>query len=121
MTTALVPFTYADLDPALADRPRSQAERIRQRIEGQTQAMIETGRDLTAVKDNMAHGTFLAWVEAECGISPRLAQMYMRAAEWSDENAKSISLLPPTVVLKLSSKSVPDGVRQDIVKRFEAG
>lgn len=117
----LVTFTYAALEPALADRLRGQAERIRQRIAGQTESMIETGRDLAAVKASTEHGTFIAWVEAECGIHPRMAQMYMRAAEWAEANTKLISHLQPTAVLKLSGKSTPADVVATVTERIENG
>lgn len=117
----LVPFSYSVLTPDLADRLQKQAERIRSRITTQTEAMIETGRDLAAAKEGTEHGTFLSWVEAECGISPRLAQMYMRAAEWAGENTKLISYLQPTAVLKLSGKSTPADVVATVAERIENG
>ncbi|MEF2548527.1 site-specific DNA-methyltransferase [Aurantimonas sp. E1-2-R+4] len=118
---AIIPFDYGSVAPDLAGRLRKQAERIRERVTQQTKDMIETGRDLAAVKEATAHGTFAAWVEAECGITPRLAQMYMRAAEWSGENAKLISHLQPTAVLKLASKSTPEEVRQTVEERVSRG
>lgn len=119
--TGLVAFSYSVLAPELADRLRGQAERIRQRIAGQTEAMIEIGRDLAAVKASTEHGTFLAWVAAECGIHPRMAQMYMRAAEWAEANTKLISHLQPTAVLKLAGKSTPPEVHQEVELRVDRG
>lgn len=114
-------FSYNALSSDVADRLREQAERIRQRIARSTQDMIETGRDLAAVKADTEHGLFTSWVEAECGITPRLAQMYMRAAEWVSDKSEIISLLQPTAILKLSAKNTPDEVRADVINRARAG
>lgn len=100
-------LVYKDLSTDLEERLRSQATRIRQRINAQTQAMLETGRDLAAVRDEIEHGIFEQWVESECGITSRLARMYIRAAEWTDnecEYRKLVSDLEPTVVIEF----VPD-------------
>ena len=114
-------FSYDALGSDVADRLREQAERIRQRIARTAQDMIETGHDLAAVKADTEHGLFTSWVEAECGITPRLAQMYMRAAEWVSDKNEIISLLQPTAILKLSAKSTPDEVRADVINRVRTG
>jgi hypothetical protein len=114
-------FSYEALEGELAERLYQQAERIRRRIAGTAQDMIDIGLDLAAAKAGTEHGTFTSWVEAECGITPRLAQMYMRAAEWVADKSEIISLLQPTAILKLSAKSTPDDVRADVINRVMAG
>ncbi|MGB3273695.1 MAG: hypothetical protein WBA66_12475 [Xanthobacteraceae bacterium] len=114
-------FSYSALSSDIADRLRRQAERIRERVARTAQDMIETGRDLAAVKSCTEHGTFTAWVEAECGITPRLAQMYMRAAEWASDKSEIVSLLQPTAILKLSAKSTPNDIQLDVIERVRSG
>jgi hypothetical protein len=114
-------FRYDTLGSDVADRLRQQAERIRLRIARTAQDMIETGQDLAAVKAHTDHGLFTAWVESECGITPRLAQMYMRAAEWVSDKSEIVSLLQPTAILKLSAKSTPDDVRANVLEKVRAG
>jgi hypothetical protein len=67
-TSALASFDY-DVSPDLAAKLRAQAERIKERLR---KDIIETGRDLLAVKDDplVKHGLFIAWVESEVGITP---------------------------------------------------
>jgi Protein of unknown function (DUF3102) len=45
-------------------------------------AVIETGRDLVAIKEKMPHGDFQLWIDAEFQMSPRTAENYMNAAKF---------------------------------------
>jgi len=69
-------FDYQSLGEA-AIKARLAAARIRRYPRG---AATEIGRDLLAAKVAMAHGQFMAWVEAECRISVSTADRAMRAA-----------------------------------------
>jgi hypothetical protein len=115
---------YDGLALDLTDRLRKQAERIRARIAKQTQDMLETGRDLAAVKGELEHGQFEVWVKAECGIDPRMARYFMRAAEWYDkecEYRKLVSDMEPSVVIEMAKPSTPTTVRHAVFDRVKAG
>jgi hypothetical protein len=116
-------FNYRTLEPDLAEKLQQQAERIRQRIGKTTEAIIEIGRDLLAVKQSLGHGHFVTWVETEVGISKRTAQVYMAAARFADGNGKSaiVALLPPTTLHRLTAKSAPEEVVDAVLSRVEAG
>lgn len=115
---------YDGLALDLTDRLRKQAERIRARIAKQTQDMLETGRDLAAVKGELEHGQFETWVKAECGIDPRTARYFMRAAEWYDKECKYrklVSDMEPSVVIEMAKPSTPTTVRHAVFDRVKAG
>lgn len=73
-----------------------------------------------AVRDTVNLKTFAAWVQAECGISVRAAQLYIRSADVFGD-CEIISQIAPTTVMKLAAPSVPQEVRDDLVRRLEAG
>lgn len=113
-------FNYAALDPAIATPLRQQAERIRARLRKSTADIIETGRDLLAVKAKLDHGTFVAWVEKDLKLLARTAQLYMSAARLAAKN-EIVSLFQPTTVYRLAAESMPDDIRAAILTRAEAG
>ena len=54
-------------------------------------AVLEQGRDLIKAKSKAPHGEWLTWLREHCPkVSPRMAQLYMRAAS----NTKRVSHLP---------------------------
>jgi hypothetical protein len=72
---------------------------------------IECGRLLARAKAALPHGEWLAWLEANTSVSPRLAQMYMRAADNAAEieaKAKSVSHLTLSEALRLMAKPAPE-------------
>lgn len=113
-------FDYAALDPAIATPLRQQAERIRRRLGKHTEDIIETGRDLLAVKEKLTHGTFVAWIESELKLPARTAQSFMSAARLADKNA-TVALFSPATVYRLAAKGTPDDIRDAIIARAEAG
>jgi Protein of unknown function (DUF3102) len=105
-------FSYEDLPADHADALRKQAARIRDRMTAATEIMIkavvETGRDLIAVKQHLEHGKFCDWVHAECGFSRRTAENYMRVAcAFSETKCETISHLQLSTLYELSAKSTP--------------
>ena len=111
-------FDYGHVGDNLAVDLRACARRIRDRM---VASVIETGRDLLGVKDQLDHGQFIAWVEAECALSPRTAQRMMAAAEWAEGKNDTVSHLPPTVIYALSAPSTPVEIHNAILARIEAG
>jgi hypothetical protein len=119
-------FSYEPLTADHAASLRKQAARIRDRMKTATKAMIkavvETGRDLIAVKQNLDHGKFCEWVEAECGFSLRTAQNYMKAASRFEEaKCETISHLQLSTVYQLSAKTAPPELVAQVIERGVAG
>ena len=83
--------------------------------------IIEIGRELQAVKRRLEHGRFLNWVEAECNLPRRSAQLMMAAAEWAQGKNEIVSLLEPTAIYALAAPSTPETVRQDVLSLLKEG
>lgn len=97
MTTAIRPSIAADINAAheaAIGAARSALDHARQ-----------CGELLSQVKAALHHGEWLPWLEANCIVSPRVAQGYMRiAAGWATleaANAKRDSYLPVREALKM--------------------
>ncbi|TXN15136.1 DUF3102 domain-containing protein [Methylobacterium sp. WL122] len=111
-------FDYQALDAATAGEARAAVARYRSRQEAY---VLDTGRDLVAMKARLEHGTFLRWVEAEMGLTPRTAQNFMQAATRLGPKSEIVSHLPPTTLYRLSADAVPEPLREEIVGRLAAG
>lgn len=116
-------FDYSPLDTKIAEKARSVADRIRERLKKTLEDLIEVGSDLLAVKEAVGHGHFGPWLRAEFGWTERTAQNFMSVAERFGGNTKAISHLPidPTAAYLLAAPSAPDEARQNAVERAEAG
>jgi hypothetical protein len=113
-------FDYGNVLPELATRLRAQAERIRGRIRKSTEEIIDIGRDLLAVKDELERGAFICWVETEVGINRRTAQAYISAVKLYEKSA-TVALFPPATVYRLAAKSAPAEVVETVIAKADAG
>lgn len=117
-STAFAAFDYTAMGADTAREARAAVERYR----GRTKAYVmDTGRDLLAMKAQLDHGLFLLWLRSEMGLEPRTAQNFMQAAERFEGKSEIVSHLPPTVLYKLAAPSTPEPVRAAVLKRIEAG
>ena len=111
-------FNYASLDPDVAAGAREAADRIRSRMHNN---ILETGRDLIAVKERLEHGEFAAWIKAELDISMRTAQNFMNGSRLLVGKNATVAFLPPTVIYALAGPSAPVAVVNKILEAVEAG
>jgi Protein of unknown function (DUF3102) len=114
-------FDYNCLAPADAASLRQHANKLHGLIAKSTADMIEVGRDLRLIKDQLEHGQFTAWVEQEIGISIRTAQTYMQMARLAEGKNETVSLLPPSTVRILAAKSASPEVIQQVMSRVDSG
>lgn len=115
---ALPKFDYGSVPANDAAELRETAERVRQRHRQQIAAIIETGRELSAVKAKLEHGQFGRWIAAEFDWSERTAQNYMSAFEAFGDKTATVADLPPTAVYQLASAPAP--IREKVLQRREA-
>jgi hypothetical protein len=113
--------SHKELPSPLPEELETTARRVRERLTNMTADAIEIGRELQAVKLRLHHGQFLNWVETACELSPRTAQLMMRAAEWAEGKHEIVSHLEPTAIYLLTAPSTPDAVRQEVLSRLEEG
>jgi hypothetical protein len=114
-------FDYAALPAAVATQAQAAAQRIRAHHQDQITAIIEIGHDLLVIKQQVKHGQFGAWLDAEFSMAERTAQNYMRAATAFGTKTALISDLPPTAIYTLAAPSTPAPVKDAVVARLEAG
>ena len=94
----VVGFNYDLLETKLADKVRTAADRIRERVQKTVEDIIEIGNDLLAIKEALPHGQFLPWLRAEFGWSERSAQNFMSVAEQLDllhDKGEAVPSRPP--------------------------
>ena len=99
-------FNYEVVPADIAHTMRAAAQRIH---DHHRVAVIEVGRELAAVKEQIQHGEFEQWVERECRMTIRAAQRAMLAAEMAAKN-DNLSYLPPDGLLALAAPSAPKPV-----------
>lgn len=123
MLPAPTTYDYTAFPPKRAEALRNYALRIRTQVAATTAGIIQIGRDLSAIKQQLEHGQFCAWVQAECGFTVRSAENYIRAHEFADGCGKyeTVSLLSPTTVYKLAAKSTPPEIVREVIERASAG
>jgi hypothetical protein len=117
----VVGFNYDLLEAKVAEKVRTSADRIRERVKKTVEDIIDVGNELLAVKEALEHGQFGPWLKAEFGWSERTAQNFMSVAE-RFKSAKIADLpIQPSAAYFLSAPSVPDEARQVAVEKAEAG
>ena len=114
------PAFYDAIEPDLANSLREQAERIRERARKTTANVIEIGRDLLAVKENIRHGLFGPWLKAEFAWDERTARRYMTLASAFADKTDIVSVLPQRMLLNLAPPS-RTALRAEILDSVERG
>ncbi len=119
----VVGFNYGVLEGKTADKLRSTAERIREKVKKTLEDIIEVGNDLLAVKEAVPHGQFGPWLAAEFGWTERTARNFMAVAERFGPKTEMISdlTIQPTAAYLLAAPSAPDEAREAAIERAEAG
>jgi mannose/cellobiose epimerase-like protein (N-acyl-D-glucosamine 2-epimerase family) len=83
--------------------------------------IIEIGRDLIAQKGALGHGNYLAWIEAEFGMSDQTARRFTHVAGTVGGKSNIVLDLPPSVLYALAAPSTEEPVREEVIRRAEAG
>jgi hypothetical protein len=119
----VIGFNYDLLDTKVADKVRGTTARIREKVKRTLEDLIEVGKDLVAVKEELPHGQFGPWLEAEFGWGERMAQNLISVAERFGPKTEIIAdlTIQPTAAYLLAAPSVPDEAREKAIKRAEAG
>jgi hypothetical protein len=113
------PFDYSGWQPQLADAARAAAATIRRHMERSVASMVEAGECLRAIKDQLPHGEWQAWLAAEFVMSDRMARHLLQVAEAFAGKTEIISVLSPTGAIKLAA--APAAARTAVVERLQAG
>jgi hypothetical protein len=116
-------FRYDLLDTSVADKVRTAASRIRDKVKKTIEDIIDVGNDLAAAKAALHHGEFGQWLKAEFGWGERTAQNFMSVADRFGSKSEIVADLSiqPTAAYILAAPSVPDEAREKAVSRAESG
>ena len=112
--------TIASLEPSQASLQKI-ATRIRNLSRKASGSIVEIGQGLLSVKAETAHGTFIYWVENDCGLTRRSAQNYMRVAAFVADKSASVALLSPAVLYRLAAKSTPAEIVSAVLRLVDGG
>lgn len=113
------PFDYSGWQPEVAVAARAAAATIRGHMERAVGSMVEAGLCLRAIHDQLPHGQWQAWLEAEFTMSDRMARHLLQVAEAFAGKTEMISVLNPTAAIKLAA--APEAARNAVVERLQAG
>lgn len=115
-------FDYATLPVDAALNARAAAERIKLRLKRTVEDIIEIGRELTAVKNDLPHGQFLPWISTEFEMSEDTAQNFLRVYErFGQKPNNSVFNFKPTILYALAAPSTPDAIIEKALEKAEAG
>jgi hypothetical protein len=119
----VVGFNYDLLETKVADKLRTTAERIREKVKKTLEDIIAVGKDLLSVKEGLPHGQFGPWLKAEFGWGERMAQNFISVAERFGPKTEIISDLKiqPTAAYLLAAPCVPDEAREKAIERAGDG
>ncbi len=123
--SAMTTFDYGALPPADRDEMQVAVGRIRGKLSTIQRDFLAIGEELLRVKERVPHGMFAPWVETELQMTPRAAQLYMRAAGLVQSIPapirETVSHLPATTLYKLAAPSTPKEVVAEVVQAAEDG
>jgi hypothetical protein len=113
----VVTFDYEALDDETRSFVQQKAAETHVYLKRTTEAIIQIGQNLLLVKQRLEHGYFMAWLQAEFGLTYQTARNYMRVAERLGDNVKIILTLPSYVLYLPAQPSTS----QSIIEQVEAG
>ena len=114
-------FDYGALPSDVALKAQLAANSIKLRLKRTVEDIIEIGRELTAVKDELPHGQFLPWIAAEFEMSQPLAYNFIQAYERFGGKNYNNYKFTPTVLYALSAPSTPESVIGKAIAKAESG
>jgi len=122
-TIGSLEFDYGSMKPSQAEKLRTTAKGIRDKINKSLKGLIEAGQGLLAAKSLLSHGQFGPWLEAEFGWSDRTARKFMVVAEQFGSKTELISdlAITPTAAYLLTAPSAPFEARQVALDRAQSG
>ena len=113
--TALV-FDYGQIENTkVRTKAQAIARRIKTNIHTMEKNLLANGRELTAIKEDLGHGLFGTWVDAEFHWSKRTAENYIAVASRLADDYHHLTYLPSPTIYRLAAKSVPEEVRFQVI------
>jgi hypothetical protein len=104
--TPVLVWDYASIaDEAPTEIIQAAAVQIKTVLRRTAENVIELGKLLTAVKNNLPHGCWQSWLTDEIGVSTSTASNWLRAYQHADQ-FRAIANLNPTAIYALAGEGV---------------
>jgi hypothetical protein len=108
----------ADITKQLAEH----AQVIRKLARRAVRDIIEIGQRLCEAKELASHGLWINWLEHELGMSPRIAERFMRVGELSGKFDQLPNLdFPFSTLALLAAPSTPPEIVTSVINQAKAG
>ena len=118
----LVPYYGTNVTLEQQDRLDAIGDGIKQAGKEIVYQNWEIGKMLTEAKRLIGHGKYIKWVEEKTGMNMRMAQYRIQMyAHIGPEFKDAYNKLDFKTIVALSSNTLPEENRQQLVKRIEAG
>ena len=120
MSGKVLEFNYRMVKNGQRKATQEHAKAIRGLLARSTASIIDIGRHVTLVRDNLGPELFVAWVHAEFQWSKAQAYNYKRVASVFGE-AENIEQFQPTAIIELSRQHVDQRAIDAALKSAAAG
>lgn len=114
-------FDYRELDSDDRAFVKERALRIRDAAKRTAEGIILIGQWLSEAKSRIKHGQWLPWLESEFGWSDQTARKFMHVFKRCKSKDYLNLELDVSALYLISAPKTPEPVRQEIIKRAEAG
>ncbi|MBF0188589.1 MAG: DUF3102 domain-containing protein [Magnetococcales bacterium] len=99
---------------------QAATERIKLRMKRSAEDIIEIGRDLTLVKEQLDHGEFTHWLQTEFDMAVRTAQRFISVSAKFGQKRHNV-VFRPTVLYELAASTTPQSVIDYAEEKADAG
>ena len=86
-----------------------------------SEAIIQAGEHLIAMKGMLSHGQWGDWLATEFQMTDRTAQRMMQVAEKFDGKTDKLSDLKPSILYMLAADNVPESAREVVIEQAANG
>jgi hypothetical protein len=117
-------FDWSLLEPAKRESLEEATAEIRRRIRRSAEDVLEIGRLLRHVKDDLPRGMWGGWLRVSFDWSERTAQRFIQTSSVFDALSAvrtPTEMFEPTAMYLIAAGTTPEQVRWDMVDRANAG
>ncbi|WP_052055511.1 DUF3102 domain-containing protein [Myxosarcina sp. GI1] len=117
-------FEYTLLDDETRSLVWQRASEIKNLMRLTAENIINIGKKLTEVKEQLRHGSFQRWLRTEFEWSEQTARQFMQVYRWAEtlENKNFVfSQLATSALYLLAAPSTPSAAREEVMSLVDAG
>ncbi len=107
-------FDYDSLDEATRELIQRKTHETHRLLKRTAEYILLIGQNLKAVKEQLPHGQFLLWIEAEFGMSRWTARNFIRVADKLEDKWRNFHHLPVSVLYELAAPSTSEEILKEV-------